>query len=465
MRLPIRLRLTIVFTVSMGLLLAITGGFVYFRLAAELLDTIDSALLSEAGAVASGLGQQGAAFSAPTGELGTFAQVLGPGGRVIETSRPVPGGPVVPAAALPGIHRPAYSDRRVSGISGLARIVVVPQGSGPSRVWVVTGTSLLSRDETLSSLLVLMLAGGPIALAVAGTAGWAVAGAALRPVERIRREAAAISVSDRRRRLPIPATRDEIARLASTLNAMLDRLAAAFDRERRFVDDASHELRTPLAILKTELDLAQSRPRSNRELLAAVRSATEETDRLTVLAETLLVYSRLDSGRMPLHRQKTSLDGLLRDACFALEARSAAAGVDVRVDPHEVTAFVDPLRVRQAVENVVSNAVAHTPRGGQVRARAVREAGTVRVTVEDTGSGFDPGIAARALQPFATGQAEHARMDRAAGDPVMGGTAAGLGLAIVEAIAQAHGGHTTVGNRAGGGARVTLVLPGTAEGS
>ena len=293
-----------------------------------------------------------------------------------------------------------------------------------------------------------MLAGGPVALAVAGVAGWTVAGAALRPVERMRKEAAAISVSDRGRRLPIPASHDEIARLANTLNAMLDRLAAAFERERRFVDDASHELRTPLAILKTELDLAQARRRTSQELLAAVRSATEEADRLTSLAETLLVYSRLDSGRMALHRQETRLDDLLRDACAAWAARAAAVGVDVRVDPHGVTAFVDPLRVRQAIENLVSNALAHTGRGGQVRASALREADTIRLTVEDTGYGFDPDFVPHAFQPFATGQAQGAGT----------GQAAGLGLAIVEAIARAHGGHATAGNRAEGGARVTLVL-------
>ena len=149
MRLPIRLRLAIVFTVSMAVLLAVVGGFVYLRLAAELLHTIDAALLSEADAVASGIGQQGAAFSEPTARgLGIFAQVLGQGGRVLETSRTIPGGPVVPASVLSGIHGPTYVDRQVGGISGSARIVVVPQGSGRSRMWVVTGTSLQSMDGT-----------------------------------------------------------------------------------------------------------------------------------------------------------------------------------------------------------------------------------------------------------------------------------------------------------------------------
>jgi two-component system, OmpR family, sensor kinase len=452
MRLPIRLRLTLVFTLCMAVLLTVTGTFVYLRLGAELLRSTDAALLSEADAVAAGLGQQGAAFNPPAasaGGLGTFAQVLGAGGKVLESSPGLAGRPAVPPSALPGTGGPTYFDEVVRGVNGTARIVVLPQDGGPQPVWVLAGTSSQNRYQVLSALLVLMLAGGPVTLALAGLAGWAVAGAALRPVERMRQEADAISVSDRGRRLPIPAGHDEIARLGNTLNAMLGRLEAAFDRERRFVDDASHELRTPLAILKAELDLAQSRPRTNLELAAAVRSASEEADRLTSLAETLLVYSRSEGGRMPLRRRPTDLDQLLHDACSSLAARAAAAGVTVRVDPHMVTAVVDPVRIRQAVENLVSNALAHTLRGGRVRASATLEGGTMCLTVQDTGPGFDAGVLPRAFEPFTAGPASHAGT----------GQGAGLGLAIVQAIAQAHGGHATAENPPGGGARVTLCLP------
>jgi signal transduction histidine kinase len=344
---------------------------------------------------------------------------------------------------LPHTRGPTYIDRVVPGIKGTARILVVPQDG----VWVVTGASLQNRDAMLSQLLVLMLAGGPITLAIASAAGWAMAGAALRPVERMSREAAAISVSEPGRRLPIPVGRDEITRLGNTLNAMLGRLEAAFDRERRFVDDASHELRTPLAILKAELDLARSRSRTNQELQAAVRSAAEEADRLTALAETLLVFSRAEGGRVPLHREQTRLDELLQDACSAMAARAAAAGVDMRVVRHGVTAFVDPVRVRQAVDNIVSNALGHTPRGGQVRVSATGEGETVRLTVEDTGAGFDPAFLPRAFDPFARGPAE-----------ARSGQGAGLGLAIVRATAEAHGGRAAAANRVEGGARLTLFL-------
>lgn len=452
MHLPIRLRLTLVFTLSMAVLLTVTGSFVYLRLGAELLRSTDTALLTQAEAVAAGIGQQGTTFSTPnvtrSGHLGTFTQVLGASGKVLESSGLAR--PAVPLPALRGIRRTTYLDVTVRASGGTARIVVLPQESGQ---WVVVGTSVENRQEALSALLVLLLIGGPVTLVLAAAAGWAVAGAALRPVERMRQEADAISVSDKGRRLPIPASRDEIARLGNTLNAMIGRLEAAFERERRFVADASHELRTPLAILKAELDLATSRRRTKPELLTAVRSASEEADRLIELAETLLVYSRVEGDRMPLRRQPTELGQLLNEACSSLATRAAAAGVTVHVDPHMVTTLVDPVRVRQAVENMVSNALVHTPRGGEVRVSAALEGGTVRLTIQDTGPGFDPGILSRAFEPFATGPAPRAGN----GHPPLQG--AGLGLAIVRAIAQAHGGHATAENPPGGGARVTVCLP------
>jgi signal transduction histidine kinase len=259
----------------------------------------------------------------------------------------------------------------------------------------------------------------------------------------MRQEADAISVSDRGRRLPIPASRDEIARLGYTLNAMLGRLEAAFERERRFVDDASHELRTPLAILKAELDLARSRPRTNTELMAAVDSASEEADRLSSLAETLLVYSRTESDRMPLRFELTDVERLLDEVRSSLAGRAAAAGVLVRVEAVSVSAVVDPVRIRQAVENLVSNALAHTSRGGLVRAGAAVDGNWVRLQVQDTGPGFDAGLLPRVFEPF-TGGAGHG---------------AGLGLAIVRAIAEAHGGTAVADNPPGGGARVTICLP------
>ena len=157
------------------------------------------------------------------------------------------------------------------------------------------------RDESLERLRRELLLGSPLALLLATIAGYLLAGAALRPVEAMRRKASAISAQTPGSRLPVPSARDEVSRLAETLNDMLERLETAFEHERRFVADASHELRTPLALLRTELELALRHPRSREELEDALRSAAEETERLTALAADLLLIARADQGAVPIN--------------------------------------------------------------------------------------------------------------------------------------------------------------------
>ena len=182
---------------------------------------------------------------------------------------------------------------------------------------MVVGESLEQRRRALEGLHTLLAIGGPLALLVASLAGYAVAAAALRPVERMRRRAAELT-GEAEGRLPVPPSRDEIARLGDTLNAMLGRLQAVLARERSFVSDASHELRTPLAILRTELELALRGHSTRDELEDAVRSAAEETERLNQLADDLLVIARSDQGRLPVrpaeHRRATRCSRASRTA-------------------------------------------------------------------------------------------------------------------------------------------------------
>ena len=163
--------------------------------------------------------------------------------------------------------------------------------------------------DALRNLAGTLLIGGPIALLLASLAGYGAAAAALRPVERMRRRAAEIQAAEPGTRLPVGPADDEIGRLGETLNLMLERLEAAFARERTFVADASHELRTPLAILKAELELALREGRSVEELEAALRSAAEETDRLVQLAEDLLVIARVEQGRLPIRADAARREG------------------------------------------------------------------------------------------------------------------------------------------------------------
>jgi signal transduction histidine kinase len=212
---------------------------------------------------------------------------------------------------------------------------------------------------------------------------------------------------------------------------MLERLETAFEHERRFVADASHELRTPLALLRTELELALRHPRSRDELEDAIRSAAEETDRLTALAADLLMIARADQGGLPVQPDAVSVRELYSDvaARFAGRADEAGRAIEVELDG-EPLVEADVKRVEQALGNLVDNALVHGL--GTVRLYAVAGVGRVELHVADDGPGLPREFAARAFDRFS--RADEAR-------PRSG---SGLGLAIVQAIAEAHGGSAGV---------------------
>lgn len=450
MRLPIRARLTLVSGGLIAVLLLALGAFLYFRLQADLTNAVDAGLRSRAQALLRGAGREtlpGGGVLIETDEA--FAQVLGPDGRVLESSRGLPAKALLSSRDVGELRGPRFfeSETRINQEAVPGRFLAVRAADG--RVFVV-GASLEEQHEAVSRLLILLAVGGPVALAMASGVGWLVAGAALRPVERMRIEAEAVSASEPGRRLPVPGTGDELARLGETLNRMLGRLEDAVERERRFVSDASHELRTPLANLKAELELALRRSRTPEELAGALRSAAEETERLTRLAEDLLILARMDGGRLPLRREDLDIGDLVRDIVGAFSGRASERGIFLESRFEDgIRARVDPMRLRQAVGNLLDNAFRYTDPGGRVTVDLTQLDGTLSIEVADTGVGIPPTLVAKLLQPFS-------RADALRGPGVEG---TGLGLAIVRAVAEAHGGAVEAGNRAEGGAVVVLRLP------
>ncbi len=450
MRLPIRARLTLVSAALMAVVLAAAGTLLYVRLRADLVSTVDVGLRSRADILLSSL--EGA-VSAGGGLLepeDAFAQVIEPGGDILVSSPGIGGRPLVSPAVGADVDGQEFLETIVATAEEPveARLLLVPLAAGGV---LVVGASMDEVNEALGRLASLLIVGGPLALVLATGVGWFVAGAALRPVEKMRREAAAISASDPGRRLHPPPTGDEIARLGETLNEMLDRLEDALERERHFVDEASHELRTPLANLRTELELALRRSRTSAELESALRSAGDETERLVRLAEDLLVLARADGGRVPVRRESVELRSLIEDATlpFAHEASIAGVQIDTRV-PGDLRATVDPIRMRQVIGNLIDNAIRHTPAGGRVTVEAGCLDGLLSLEVHDTGEGFPPSFLPRAFEAFARPDAARSRTE--------GGT--GLGLAIVAAVAASHGGSAQAHNDPEGGARVTVRIPG-----
>ena len=308
MRLSVRARTTAAFAAVMLALLAALSGLAYTQMSAALLDEIDAALRFRAVTALQTLPTAPTLRPDPRLQEPTeaFEQVLTVDGTVESATTRFPT-PVLRPAEVSAIHAPTLLQRTVSGVAGTARLLAVPTDRAGRRVLVVVGASMSDRTDALHDLATVLLIGGPIAVAVACVAAWLVAGWVLRPMEWLRAQAAAITASGTDRRLSVPRTRDEIQRLALTLNAMLDRLARSMAGERAFLERAGHELRTPLAALRTEVDLALHRRRSADDLEAALRSVSEETDRLARLADDLLVLARAADGRLPLHRQSMPL--------------------------------------------------------------------------------------------------------------------------------------------------------------
>ena len=435
---PIRLRLTASFALAMLVLLTAAAAFVYARVRSDLGDSVATTLRARADAAAAHAG------SPPTENLASgdsfleaeegFAQILSPSGRLLDAA----GGTRRAALDVREARRAATGtlsfDRRIKGIEGRARVLARPASSTPGSPVVVVGQSLEDRDETLAGVLTAFAVGGAIAIAAASLVGYLLASAGLAPVEAMRRRATEVSLESDET-LPLPAANDEIRRLGQTLNQMLDRLRGSFERERAFVADASHELRTPVAVLKAEIEAALRSGSYGPEVGESLAAALEECDHLAQLAEDLLVLARAGERGVPVAPERIPADRLL-DAVrerFLLRAQQHGRTISVEAQGG-LTVMADPLRIRQALGNLVDNALRHGE--GEVSLRASRADGSVELAVEDAGPGIPPELAEAAFDRFTRGDTARTR----------GG--AGLGLAIVQSIAEAHGGDAEI-SRAG----------------
>ena len=275
-RLPIRVRLALVFALAMAIALAGAGWFAYSRVSSDLSRALDQDLRGR-GQDLSALVADGGTVQSTEGSLiengESFAEVVDAQGRVLDATRPIAHNLLTESELDSALSGPLFTNRpSVPGLDEPARLLALPATRGGEHVVLVVGATRENRAETLSSLRASFLIGGPIALVLAALGGYLLAGAALRPIESMRRRAADISATSLDERLPVPPADDEVSRLGETLNAMLARLEDGLERERRFVADASHELRTPLALLKLSSPSRRSRvarrktcgPRSNR---------------------------------------------------------------------------------------------------------------------------------------------------------------------------------------------------------
>ncbi|HEY4398243.1 MAG TPA: ATP-binding protein [Acidimicrobiia bacterium] len=434
----VRVRTTVVATLVVGIALAIGGLLLVRLLHSSLVDNVQTAAELRARDVTASI-EGGAAPSTLTvaGEEKSLIQVLDRTGAVVASSENVAGEPAIARVAV-GEERTV--DRLP--ISDHDPYSVVARKTRNGQFTVLVAQSLGPADQSTALVGRVLFAGIPVLLLLVAGTTWVVAGRALRPVERIRAQVAAISADQLGRRVPEPAGEDEIARLARTMNAMLDRLERSQDRQRRFVSDASHELRSPIATIQHQLEVALAHP-DGVTVDGLANELLSEDRRMAHVVEDLLLLARADEDILRVGRRPVDVDDLLLAEAGRLRQRGK-----VTVDTTAISAgrvLGDRAQLARLVRNLVDNAERHAV--SRVNLGLEASSNAVRLSVADDGAGVPAAERQRIFERFTRLDDERARDS--------GG--AGLGLAIVAEVARAHGGSVRV--EGDSGARFVVTLP------
>jgi two-component system, OmpR family, sensor kinase len=465
-RLSLRARLLIAVIALAAVGLVVADVVTYSSLRSFLVDRVDRSLEDTAHSLRGPGGERGGEEEGRRpAEPGVFAQIRSATGDAVVSTLPsfsVPGG-TTPDPRLPAVIDPptATDDGpeptryfTVPGESSSERYRVRASVDARDETMLVVATSLDDVDSTLDRLLRIELVVTALVLAGIAALGMWLVRLGLRPLDAIGETASAIAAGDLSRRVERAEDRTEVGRLGLALNAMLSQIESAFrareasERKlRRFVADASHELRTPLAAVRAYAELfgrgASERP---DDLARSMTGISRESERMSLLVDDLLLLARLDEGR-PLERERVELDQLVAEAVEMARAVEPDRPIALQTEPASVVG--DRERLRQVVDNLLANVRTHTPPGTPVRVAVTCENGTAEIVVADSGPGMEADALAHVFERFYRTDASRARAS--------GGV--GLGLAIVAAVTEAHGGTALAESEAGRGATFTIALP------
>jgi signal transduction histidine kinase len=441
-RRSLRARLTLI--TSAGLAVALAGGALLLvnALRVSLIRGLDDSARQGAAEVAALINQDRLPDPAPVGSGTITIQVLDARGRITDVSAgadrlvPLLTPPQARTAARTGQGRMLAGPP--VGMPSLLRVVAVPANGGQV---VVAAISFAQTGDSIATVARALFIGIPLLFGLLALATWLITGYTLRPIAELRRGAAEVTRTGIPRDLPVPLARDEVRSLAVTLNDMLSRLAEAQKRQRDLVSDTAHELRSPIASIRAQLEVALDHP-DGLDWAETARDVHADTLRLARLAENLLLLARLDEQR--IRRSPVDLAAL----CGSVAARYGTARVPVQADtraPCLVSGDADALG--RLLVNLLDNAVRHAQ--SAVRVSVLADDGSAVLVVADDGPGIPAAETERAFGRFS-------RLDDARSRD--GSEGAGLGLAIVRATTQAHGGSVTLGD-AGPGLRATVRLP------
>ncbi len=460
-RFSIRTRLTVWNISLLALTLLVFSVALYAALSDQLYRNLDARLQLEAGAAFDDVRRD---MLAPGGEahlpgvvtqgnlsirvLDATGQVLGAAGLL--TTAPVDSALLDRAVQQQGLLQTIVvtGDQRV-------RVFILPLVQSQLLGFIEIAEALSVTEATLRSLALILIVAVPATLALAALGSWFIADRALRPIDAITRQAQRISEQDLHRRLNLDLPDDEVGRLARTFDAMLDRLNAAFQRQRQFTADASHELRTPLTVIKTNIGVTLNRPRSVKQYQTALTQVEDEVDRLTRLTNDLLLLARADASQPIAPQREIDLVPIVHGVTDELQPLAEAKGLTLNfAAPESTSVHGDSDQLHRLCFNLIENAIKYTSQGSVsvniARLPALHSTpAQLGLTIEDTG----PGIAAEHLPHLFE---RFYRVD-AARSREEGGS--GLGLAIAHSIVTAHGGTLTVKSDFGHGTIVMVTLP------
>ena len=454
-RVPLRVRLTVWYVVLLGLTMTGFVGYLYFQLERHLLSQVDANLQIAASESLAHLNDESSppVFQNTESYRDTARHLnqVGFAVRLLDLN----------GAFRDGFGRYQEVPTRMPMAPGYLTLTVhktqwrlysqpIQTDNGRMAGWLQVAQSLQQLEDISDNLLREILLSLPPVMLLAGLGGLFLANRALRPIDQITRTAQSISAIDLTRRLNYQGSADEVGRLATTFDQMIDRLQAAFNRERRFTADASHELRTPMTVIKGRIGVTLRQPRTQAEYENTLQALEQEIDRLIRLSNGLLFLARLDQGQLHFSPLELDLSNLLEAICEQAQTLAQARNITVISDiPPGMLVQGDPDHLIRLFLNLLDNAIKYSKEAGCVHVRTISQENSVQVVVSDTGPGIPKEHLPHLFERFY--RVESHRASRTGG--------AGLGLAIAYEIAQLHGGTLSVHSRLGQGTAFTVSLP------
>ncbi len=446
-----RARLALIAMAAVAPALALADIALLVSLSSAASSEVDHDLVAQATLLQAGIDNSNGQLSfgavgSDTGPVTANAVIVVSGAVVAAAGTdPLPAATAIAAAGRSAaVHGPLFSDSN-NAAGGPQRVYATPLQSGDQGV---SGTIVVSRSVAAlvaaqRRTLVIALVISSLTLAFTGMLARWLTGRVLRPVRTIAGLARTISEKDLHRRVTVTVPSDELGELVETFNTMLSRLERDFDGLHRFTADASHELRAPLAIMRGELELSLARQRTAADYRQSQRHLLREVEHLTRIADRLLLLARADAGTLVPERESIDVNDLLTETVERWRAAAARKAVSLDAEPDNAgTVYADPVLLRQVLDNLVDNAVKHSPPGATVTLDGRTRAGGTEIDVTDAGPGVPVELRPRVFDRFF-----RANLARTPGGPLGG---AGLGLAVAASIIRAHSGQLSYGDAASG---------------